>query len=153
MQRLVLCNDSLVLVALVDDFGQVPDHLAYIVVGDDHQLIQRREQPPVGSVFAMQALRVELLGEFLQVVVNAIAGLLENAAKKANVIDGEIEGYGSAATRRVLISHEERVLLVVSPPVGVSAPPGGAFVGTFASVARTVGSIPYNGLILRAKFP
>jgi hypothetical protein len=123
----VLGNDSPVLVALVDDFGQVPDHLAYIVVGDDHQLVKRREQPPVSGVFAMQALGVELVGEFLQLVTDAVAGLLEDAAKEANVIDGEIKGYGSAATRRVLISHEELALLVVRLPVGVCAPPGAAY--------------------------
>ena len=128
MHRLMLGNDPLVLVALVDDFGQVPDHLAYIVVGDDHQLVQCREQPAVDGVFAMQALRVELTWEFLQLVTDAVAGLLEDAAKEADVIDGEIEGYGGAATRRVLISHEECTLLVVRLPVGVSAPPGGAYV-------------------------
>jgi hypothetical protein len=126
-QSLVLANDPLVLVALVDDLGQVPDHISYLVVWDDHQLVQRRKQPPVGGVFAMQALRVKLIGEFLQLVVNAIAGLLEDAAKKADVIDGEIEGYGNAATRRVIASHEESTLLVVRLPVGVSAPPGAAY--------------------------
>lgn len=127
MQRLVLAHDSLVLVALVDDPRQVPDHISRIVVGDDHQLVQRRKQPPVGGVFAMQALRIELAGKFLQLVTDAIAGLLEDAAKKANVIDGEIEGYGNAATRRVIASHEESTLLVVRLPVGVSAPPGAAY--------------------------
>jgi hypothetical protein len=71
----------------------------------------------------MQALRVDLAREFRQLVTDAIAGLLEDTAKEANVIDGEIEGYGRAVTRRVLISHEEAPLLVVSPPVGVCAPP------------------------------
>jgi hypothetical protein len=74
----------------------------------------------------MQALGIELVGEFLQLVTDAIAGLLEDAAKEADVLYGEIEGYGSAATRRVLISHEECTLLVVRLPVGVSAPPGAA---------------------------
>jgi hypothetical protein len=82
VQRLVLGNDSLVLVALVDDFGQVPDHLAYIAVGDDHQLVQRREQPPVSGVFAMQALGVELAGEFLQLVADAVAGLSKTPRRK-----------------------------------------------------------------------
>jgi hypothetical protein len=127
MHGLMLGNDSLVLVALIDDLGQVPHHLAYIVVGDDHQLVQCREQPSVGGVFAMQSLGVKLAWEFLQLVADAVAGLLEDAAKKADVLDGEIKGYGGAAPRRVLISHEELALLVVRLPVGVSAPPGAAY--------------------------
>jgi hypothetical protein len=123
----MLSDDPPVLVAPIDDAGQVPDHVAYVVVGDDHQLVQCREQPAVGGVFALQPLRVKLAGEFLQLVTDAVAGLLEDAAKKADVIGGDLEGYGSAATRRVVVSHEERVLLVVSPPVGVCAPPGGAY--------------------------
>jgi hypothetical protein len=97
VQRLVLGNDSLVVVALVDDFGQVPDHLAYIVVGDDHQLVQCREQPPVDGVLAMQPLGVKLAGEFLQLVADAVAGLLEDAAKKADVLD---RGSRATATPR-----------------------------------------------------
>lgn len=42
------------------------------------------------------------------------------------MIGGEVEDDGSAATRRVVVSHEELCLLVVSPPVGVTAPTGGA---------------------------
>ena len=107
LQRLVLGYHALVLVAPIDNAGQVPDHIAYVVVGDDHQLIQRREKPTVGGVFAMQALRIELVGEFLQLVADAVAGLLEDAAKEADVFNGDLEGDGSAATLRVLVSHEE----------------------------------------------
>ena len=55
VQRLVLGDDSLVLVAAVDDVGQVAEHVAHVGIGNDHQLVQRREEPPVGGILAAQA--------------------------------------------------------------------------------------------------
>ena len=125
MQGLVLSDDPLILVARVDDLRDAAQQGAYLVVGDDHQLVQGREEPPVGGLRAVPAVWGVCLLSVRQVGFEAFAGVAERLAQEADVTGGELEGYGSAATRRVWISHEECTLLVVSPPVGVCAPPGG----------------------------
>jgi hypothetical protein len=55
VQRIVLGDDSHVLVAAVDDPGEVAEHVAHVGVGDDHQLVQRREESPVGSFLAAKS--------------------------------------------------------------------------------------------------
>ncbi|MDX6609082.1 MAG: hypothetical protein QOF85_1007 [Solirubrobacterales bacterium] len=108
MQRFVLSDDSLVIVTAVDDVGEVTEHVTHICVRDDHQLVQRREKPPVGGVFLMQASRLfELLGVLLQLLPDARSGAAEKPAQEPDLIDRYLEGDGRAATRRVLVSHEE----------------------------------------------
>lgn len=124
----MLVDDPAVLVGLIDDLGEIPNQIADISVGDDHQLVQGRYEARIGGLLAFQALRVELVGEFLQLVFDAGSGLLEGAAQETGLIGGDAEGDSRAATRRVLISHEESTLLVVRPSVGVTAPAGGRFV-------------------------
>ena len=80
----------------------------------------RPPRDPGGSV-------LELVGVFPQLVANSRLSASEGAAQEAGLIGRDAEGDGGAATRRVLISHEESTLLVVRPSVGVTAPAGGRF--------------------------
>ena len=52
MQCRVLGHDSAVLVAAVDDLCQIADDRKHVGVGNDHQLVKGREQPPVGDYLA-----------------------------------------------------------------------------------------------------
>lgn len=56
VQRLVLGDDAAVLVAAVDDLGQVADDIADVAIGDDHQLIQTCKEPAVGVYLATQVV-------------------------------------------------------------------------------------------------
>jgi regulator of extracellular matrix RemA (YlzA/DUF370 family) len=67
-----------------------------------------------------------------------IAGLLEGARQEADLIDGELEGDGSAATRRVVVSHEEHSLLVVRRPACVLRTAGRRFFFSGGSLAGTL---------------
>lgn len=65
MQRFVLSDHPLVLVGVIDDLSEVTDEIAHVAVGDDHQLVKRREEPTVGGHLAAQVVRVfELVGVF-----------------------------------------------------------------------------------------
>jgi len=57
---------------------------------------QRRQETRVGRLLAFQALRVQLVGEFLQLVFDAGSRLLEGASQEAGLISGDVEGNGSA---------------------------------------------------------
>jgi hypothetical protein len=114
----VLGDNPVVLVAPVDDVSQVADQTAHVAVGDDHQLVQCREEPAVCGVLAAQVVGVfEIVGIIPQLIPGASLGTLERVPQEADVIGGELEDDGSAATRRVLISQEECTLLVVGRPV------------------------------------
>lgn len=57
----MLCDDAAVLVAAVDDPGQVAEDIADITFRNDYQLVQRRQEPPVNDYFATQAGRLSEL--------------------------------------------------------------------------------------------
>ncbi len=124
----MLGDDALVLVRTVVYLREVPEHITYVAVENDGAGIERSEQLFVDDLFAVQTTRLfELLGILGQLFPNPVARDLEEIAQKLAVLGGDLKGYGIAHPRRVLISHKEHSLLVVRPPVGVSAPPGAAF--------------------------
>src|SRR5213078_4628020 len=87
VQGLVLGDNAAVLIAPVDDVRQVADQIAYVLVRDDYERVQRREEPPVGGVLAAQVVRVfEVVGVVPQLVADTRASARENAAQEADVI-------------------------------------------------------------------
>lgn len=133
----MLGDDAAEFVAGVDDPRQVGENEACVGVRNDDQLVHRREQTPIDGVFAMQALWVLLVREFLQLVPYAVSRLLKGASQEVDVIGRDVEGDGNAVPRRVLVSHEELCLLVVRPSAGVTAPAGGRFVEWLPRVAAS----------------
>lgn len=53
VQRLMLGSDAAVLVALIDDPGEVLDYYAHVCIGHDHQLVQGRQKARIDGPLAL----------------------------------------------------------------------------------------------------
>lgn len=54
----MLGDDAAVLVALVDHLGEVSEHVERVLIGDDHQLVQRRQEARIDGLLPLQAFGV-----------------------------------------------------------------------------------------------